>query len=184
MHDGEKAYDFLQKVIQPVDFKLSGGSMPNMLNAIIGTWGTDVFQIDANLGVTAGIAEMLLQSHDDAIDILPAIPCAWKNGSITGLKARGGFEVEIEWKNGLVTKLIVKSNLGGICNLRLPNSLVPKKEIKLIQGNPKSINPYNANEKIVKPLFAKGIKEETLMQPKTFNLTFLSHKDQVYEFVL
>ncbi len=184
LHDGEKAYEFLQKVIQPVDYKLSGGSMPNMLSAIIGTWGTDVFQIDANLGVTAGIAEMLLQSHDDAIDILPAIPSAWKNGSITGLKARGGFEVEIEWKNSLVTKLIVKSNLGGICNLRLPNSLVPIKEIKLIQGNPKSINPYNTNEKIAKPLYAKGRKEETLIQPKTYNLTFLSQKNQVYEFVL
>lgn len=184
LHDGEKAYEFLQKVIQPVDYTLTGGSMPNMFSAILGTWGTDVFQIDANLGVTAGIAEMLLQSHDEAIDILPAIPKSWKNGSITGLKARGGFEVDIEWKNCLVTRLVVKSNLGGICNLRLPNNLKPISEIKLIKDNQKTINPFNTNEKIATPIFAKGVNVESLVQSKTSNIIFFSQKNQVYEFVL
>lgn len=184
LHDGEKAYEFLQKVIQPVSYQETGGSMPNMFSAILGTWGTDVFQIDANLGVTAGIAEMLLQSHDGAIDILPALPKSWKNGSITGLKARGGFEVDIEWKNNLVTRLLVKSGIGGICNLRLPNMLKPLNKITLIPTSQIATNPFNSNVSIAKPLFANGIKEEILVQPKTNNLSFNSQKNQVYEFIL
>jgi len=77
-----------------------------------------------NFGCTSGIAEMLLQSQDGAIHLLPALPDAWKNGSVKGLKARGGFEVDIQWGDGEITAAKIKSSIGGNCRLR---SYIPLK---------------------------------------------------------
>jgi len=75
------------------------------------------FQIDGNFGATAGIAEMLVQSHQNQITVLPALPKAWKEGHIRGLKAIGNFEVSISWRENQLENLVVKSNNGGICRL-------------------------------------------------------------------
>jgi alpha-L-fucosidase 2 len=150
----------------------------------LGGWGADIFQIDANFGATAGIAEMLLQSHDGAIDILPALPKAWNNGSITGLKARGGFIVDAEWKDGKVTRLLIKSTLGGICRLRTPNTINPKGNVKVLSDKKAPLNPFYTYPEIVKPLFAKGIQLTPLDIPNSRTMVFETTKDRIYEFVL
>ena len=76
------------------------------------------FQIDGNFGGTAGIAEMLIQSHTGIIEILPAIPKAWRCGYIKGLKARGGFVIDFKWDNNEITKLSITSKVGGKCKIK------------------------------------------------------------------
>ncbi len=100
---------------------------------------TNSNQSDANYGYTAGVAESLLQSHAGEISLLPALPPSWKDGSVTGLKARGGFEVNIEWKDGKLTKSEIKSLLGNPCVVRVngktTNYTPAKGETIVIQGS-------------------------------------------------
>ena len=80
------------------------------------------FQIDGNFGATAGIAEMLIQSHREYIEVLPALPTAWSSGSFTGLKAQGNFTVDLEWAGGMPTRCTVYSGSGGTLRIKFGNS--------------------------------------------------------------
>lgn len=114
--DGDHAYKMYQQL-------LDSSTMKNLFDS------HPPFQIDGNFGATSGIAEMLLQSHLNEIQLLPALPSKWKDGHVRGLIARGAFEVEMFWKDGKLTKAFITSKAGNICKLRTnQNSAV--KDIK------------------------------------------------------
>lgn len=125
LRDGNHAFGMLKNGLRYVDATQvsvrGGGTYANLFDA------HPPFQIDGNFGRTAGITEMLLQSHAGYIHLLPALPDNWQSGSIKGVRARGGFTIDMEWKESRITRLSVTSHSGGTCRIREATS--PHEEV-------------------------------------------------------
>jgi alpha-L-fucosidase 2 len=167
--DGNHAYKLIRNQLSPVTttgtrYDGGGGTYNNLFDA------HPPFQIDGNFGCTSGITEMLMQSADGDIDLLPALPDAWPSGSIKGIRARGGFEiVDMEWKDAKLVKAIIKSTLGGNLRLRVPNEMKLSRGVALKKATGNNSNPFYQVEETPAPV----ISEKASITPVALKETML-----------
>jgi len=177
--DGNRAFKLISDQLSPAptDNKgESGGTYPNLLDA------HPPFQIDGNFGCTSGIAEMLLQSYDGYLYLLPALPDALPTGSVKGLKARGGFEIDMDWKNSKLTKLTVKSALGGNARIRVAKNLNLKSKTNFVLAKGANTNEYYLVDQIKTPLKSSKAELKGFTLPETQVFDFETKKGGVYTF--
>jgi alpha-L-fucosidase 2 len=142
LKDGNHAYKIIRNLYNPVysteQGNSGGGLYKNLLDAC------PPFQIDGNFGFTAGVAEMLIQSHEGFISLLPALPDQWSSGEVKGLVARGGFVIDMKWNEGQIKRIAIFSRLGGDCRIKVTDEMVCR-EAGLSAATGKSSNPLLQN---------------------------------------
>ncbi len=165
LQDGNHALKLITDQLTLVDpgNPTMGGTFPNFFDS------HPPFQIDGNFGCTSGITEMLLQSHDGAIHFLPALPDEWVTGEVSGLRAYGGFEVDFNWEDGAVKEIVITSNLGGNCRIRVPNDVALIDGTLLDSASGTNPNPFFATAEIKDPI----IVNSSILNPVDLEPTFL-----------
>ncbi len=181
--DGNHAYQLIRNQLKLKDPNVTikdenGGTYANMFDA------HPPFQIDGNFGCCAGIAEMLMQSHDGAVHILPALPDVWTDGSIKGLRARGGFEItNMEWENGKIKTVTIKSTVGGNLRLRSANPMKMQGGTKLNLAKGVNPNPLMATQQVPAPVIKDVSQLKGISLAKTTLYDIDTKAGQSYTFV-